>query len=164
MNPKAIVPHQHDAPAADAPATADASRLLDTIDALVARERALAAEGSTAPIDLSSLLKRCLDDAVFCGMLLHKFAARSVDQSAALIRALDSRNAIELAERAHALKGVAVNLSAQSLAECAAALEHVARQGDLKAAREWFDRTQVEIDRCVQAVPDLLCRIAAAKS
>ena len=57
------------------------------------------------PIDLASLLRRCLDDVTFCGMILHKFAARSADQLAALERALESGNAIELArEGAHAAR------------------------------------------------------------
>lgn len=112
------------------------------------------------PIDLASLLRRCLDDAQFCGMILHKFAARSADQLAAIQRALESGNAIELAREAHTLQGVAANLSAGGIRERAKELERVARDGDLKTARKVFDATRGEVDRCRLAVPELLLRLA----
>jgi hypothetical protein len=45
-----------------------------------------AASEKSAAIDLASLLRRCLDDNTFCGMILHKFASRSANQLAALER------------------------------------------------------------------------------
>src|SRR5262249_21557553 len=81
----------------------DPIRLVDTIDTLLAsaaKGQPAAASGAMSPFELKSLLHRCLDDGVFCSMVLHKFAVRSADQIAALERALVSGNAAELAERA----------------------------------------------------------------
>ena len=128
----------------------------------------LAATGTTipatgeaaAPIDLQSLLRRCLDDATFCGMILHKFAARASDQLAALQRALDSSNIVELAREAHTLAGVAANLSAVTLRDRADELERAAAGNNLAAAREAFERTRIELVRCAAQVPRLIERIS----
>jgi HPt (histidine-containing phosphotransfer) domain-containing protein len=112
------------------------------------------------PIDLVSLLRRCLDDAQFCAMILHKFAARSQDQLAAIERALESGNAVELAREAHTLQGVAANLSAGGIRERAKQLEGAARSGDLQSARKAYELTRGEVDRCRLMVPELLVRLA----
>jgi two-component system sensor histidine kinase/response regulator len=112
------------------------------------------------PIDLASLLRRCLDDVTFCGMILHKFAARSADQLAALERALESGNAIELAREAHTLQGVAANMSAAGMRARADDLERAARAGDLNTARKLYAAARGEVDRCRLAVPELLLRLA----
>lgn len=112
------------------------------------------------PIDLASLLRRCLNDTQFCGIILHKFAARSADQVAALQRALESGNAVELAREAHTLQGVAANLSAAGIRDRARELERVARAGDLQSARKAFELARGEVDRCRLVVPELLLRLA----
>jgi HPt (histidine-containing phosphotransfer) domain-containing protein len=120
----------------------------------------IAANDSRAPIDLPSLLRRCLDDSTFCGMILHKFAARAGDQLAALQRALESVNTLELAREAHTLAGVAANLSADALRGYADELERAARTCNLPAARTALDRTRSELARCAESVPRLLERLA----
>lgn len=112
------------------------------------------------PIDLASLLRRCLDDSHFCAMILHKFAARSEDQLAALERALESGNAIELAREAHTLQGVAANMSAAGMRARADDLERAARAGDFSAARKLFAAARGEVDRCRLAVPELILKLA----
>lgn len=114
-----------------------------------------------ALIDLESLLRRCLDDEVFCRMVLHKFAMRSVDQMAALARAIESRNCVELAREAHTLKGVAANLSAEALQAQADELERAAQRGDMAAAAKALETTRTEVDRLVAAVPGLLEQMAS---
>ena len=97
------------------------------------------------PIDLASLLRRCLDDSHFCAMILHKFAARSEDQLAAMQRALESGNAVELARERHTLQGLAANLSADGMQVRANELERLARAGDLKAARKYSTRRAAKL-------------------
>jgi HPt (histidine-containing phosphotransfer) domain-containing protein len=111
-------------------------------------------------IDLASLLRRCLDDSTFCGMILHKFAARAGDQLAALQRALESVNTLELAREAHTLAGVAANLSAETLRGYANELERAARTCNLPAARAALDRTRGELARCAESVPRLMERLS----
>ncbi len=115
----------------------------------------------SSPIELAPLIQRCLDDRGFCAMVLHKFAARSADQLAALERAFDSANTRELARQAHTLQGVAANLSAPALRARAEELEGEAVRGDLQAARGALDRTRVELDRCLATIPGLLAHVAS---
>jgi HPt (histidine-containing phosphotransfer) domain-containing protein len=117
------------------------------------------ADDGPAAIDLPSLLRRCLDDVTFCGMILHKFAARSADQLAALERALESGNTLELAREAHTLQGVAANMSAAALRSQADALERAAVRNDLPAARAALGNTRAEVTRCTQLVPELIARV-----
>jgi HPt (histidine-containing phosphotransfer) domain-containing protein len=119
-----------------------------------------AASEKSAAIDLASLLRRCLDDNTFCGMILHKFASRSGDQLAALERALAAGNVLELAREAHTLQGVAANLSAPLLRARAEELEVAAGQNDLPRARRAFDQARAEISRCTSLVPELMDRLA----
>jgi two-component system, sensor histidine kinase and response regulator len=117
-------------------------------------------EKTTPPIELVSLMRRCLDDNGFCAMVLHKFAVRSSDQLAALERALESANALELARQAHTLQGVAANLSALALRDRAEELEAAAARGDLQTARRALEHTRRELSRCVTAIPALLARVS----
>jgi len=114
------------------------------------------AGGRSLPICLEGIADRCLDDGMSCGMILHKFAARSVDQVAALERALDSGNATELARGAHRLKGVAADLSADTLCALADQLQRAAERGKLDEAAPALVRTRAEIERCVEAAGELL--------
>ncbi len=116
--------------------------------------------GEESVIDLLDLLQRCLDDATFCGMILHKFVNRSADQLAAMERALEAGNMQELAREAHTLQGVAANLSAACLRSRAEALENAVRQNDLSGARQALDETRSEIVRCTTIVPELMDRLA----
>jgi HPt (histidine-containing phosphotransfer) domain-containing protein len=113
------------------------------------------------PIDIASLLHRCLDDTTFCGMILHKFAARAGDQLAALQRALESANIVELAREAHTLAGVAANLSAVALRDSADELERAATGSNLADARVALDRIRTEVIRCTELVPRLIERLTA---
>ncbi len=114
------------------------------------------AGGPSLPICLESIAYRCLDNGMLCGMILHKFAARSGDQVAALERAIDSGNAPELARQAHTLKGVATDLSAETLCALAEELQRTAERGELHEAGLALVRTREEIDRCVEAACALL--------
>lgn len=114
------------------------------------------AGGRSLPIRLENISGGRHDNGMLCGMMLHKFAARSVDQMAALVRALDSGNARELARGAGALKGVAAELAAEVLLERADELERSARCGDLETAALALVRTREEMERCAAAASELL--------
>jgi HPt (histidine-containing phosphotransfer) domain-containing protein len=108
------------------------------------------------PIRLEKIAEGCLDDGAWCGMKLHKFAVRSADQVAALARALESGNALELARGAHTLKGVAADLAAETLCALADELQRTAERGQLDQAGPTLVRTREEIERCVEAASELL--------
>ena len=112
-----------------------------------------------APIHLASLLERCLGDHVFCRLILQKFVDRSADLAAALDRAVLARNAADLARHAHAIKGIAANLSADALYSRAADLERSLTSGRPDQTRPLVVRLRAEIERCRLAVPQMLAQL-----
>jgi HPt (histidine-containing phosphotransfer) domain-containing protein len=109
-------------------------------------------------LNLPVLLSRCLGDRDFCAHLLGRFADRVTEQLTALDNAATS-NAYDLAARAHALKGVAGNLSAELLESAAAELERRVRAGDVASAAPLLDRIRAEVVRAIEAVPAALDRL-----
>jgi HPt (histidine-containing phosphotransfer) domain-containing protein len=115
---------------------------------------------STRPFDLESLLVRCLDDRQFCGALVAKFSQRAAELAAGLDAAAAAGSAAEVARQAHAIAGLAANVSAERLRFWAAALERASRGGAANHARTLVAKVRAEIDRCSRAVPRLLDQLA----
>lgn len=119
----------------------------------------IAVAGLAAPIDARSLAERCLSNVDLVERLIDRFrvqAGEAIDQ----IRGAVDRQVSEDARRlAHALKGVAANLSAEALRAAAADLETAARDGDLSRGAAQVDRLKQEFDRCLTAIPWVLCSI-----
>jgi HPt (histidine-containing phosphotransfer) domain-containing protein len=116
---------------------------------------------SVSPLSQSAfhaerLLERCLGDRGFCAVLIGKFVARAGELSAALEQAALTGDKKELAHQAHAIKGMAANLSADSLQTWAAALERALRVGNLANVRPLVSRVRSEIQRCLDAAPGML--------
>ena len=101
----------------------------------------------------------CDREVAFRGMLLHKFATRGPDQLAALERALDAGNAIELARQAQAVKNVAAHLADDALHARADELERTAERGDLAGAGLALARTREEIARSIETAIKLLSQL-----
>lgn len=112
-----------------------------------------------APIHLASLLERCLADRAFCRVIMRKFVDRSADLAAALDRAVLARNVADLAQQAHAIKGIAANLSADDLYSRAADLERALLSGKLDQTRPLVVRLRAEIERCRLAAPQILAQL-----
>jgi hypothetical protein len=77
---------------------------------------------------------------------------------AALRRALDAGNAVELGRGAAGLRSVAEGLEAATLAARAEELERAARSENLKQAAKALTRVCREIERCVRAARKQLDR------
>ena len=87
--------------------------------------------------------------------------ARAAELSAALEQAAHVGDKPELARQAHAIKGMAANLSADSLHTWAAALERALRVGNAANVRPLVARVRTEIQRCLDAVPGMLEQLAS---
>ena len=101
------------------------------------------------PIDYDSLLQRCVGNAGVMEKILNKFqeqVQQDMDKLTSSVRAADAEQITLLA---HALKGAAGNLSAESLREVAAQLEQLGRSGDLEQAEEHCARLHQEVQRCL---------------
>jgi HPt (histidine-containing phosphotransfer) domain-containing protein len=163
----------------------DAARLIETIDKLLAsidepnstdqqppdQHHAVAGTIPAAisdvrsshifePIDVPGLLARCQGKKDFCIRVLSKFADRTRDYREGIASAAASDDRARLATAAHALKGVAGNLSAERLRQAVAAIERAAGNGHL-LSQSLVDCALNELEAVTAAIPRITDRLRA---
>jgi CheY-like chemotaxis protein len=137
------------------------AKLIEVIEALLppgARASAKAARRSAqiaaaVPLDVPSLLDRCMGNVEFLKRLLDKFRNRIGEDVERLSQAVEAQNAQETARLAHSLKGSAANVSAITLSHLALELEQLGVAGDLTPAEACLAKIREEVDRCIEYVP-----------
>jgi CheY-like chemotaxis protein len=137
------------------------TKLVEVIEALLpdrARASTKAARHSAqiaaaAPLDVPSLLDRCMGNIDFLKRLLDKFRSRVGEDIERLSQAVEAQNTQETARLAHSLKGSAANVSAITLTRLALELEQLSVAGDLTPAGACLAKIRREVDRCVNYVP-----------
>lgn len=92
--------------------------------------------GATRPIDEEELLRRCLGKPDLVVRLLQKFVPQAEQDAREIENALARKDGSAAATASHRLKGAALNVSAKRLGELAAAVDQLARSGNLAAAAE----------------------------
>ncbi len=108
------------------------------------------------PFNVEDALNRCMGNVHLLATVIDKFRDRSILDLEKLIELVKAGDAQQTAEAAHAFKGVAANLSAQSLRDLAARLEAMGRAGELNGASECLEQLQAELDRCLKSIPSVL--------
>ncbi|HEX5242503.1 MAG TPA: Hpt domain-containing protein, partial [Tepidisphaeraceae bacterium] len=108
------------------------------------------------PIEVASLLHRCLGRPDFAEKVLSKFRVQSVETLQALVNALDQNNAEATTRGAHTLKGMAATVAAEPLRLAAAEAEAKARAGQWDAVRQQLDTLREELDSCLAYIPSAL--------
>ena len=117
---------------------------------------------SLMPLDRGALLARCMGNLEFALSLLSDFERdlpKRVDQIVERIRQGDAPAA---AESAHALKGAAGIVTAESLRMLAAEIEAAGKAGDLTRIASLADQLRAEAQRCLRFIPELQERINAS--
>ncbi len=99
------------------------------------------------PIDFSEAVEIFAGNEARVKKVVTRFIGKVAQQLKTMQEALDSGDAICLRKEAHAIKGGALNLAAQPLAEAAAQLEECGEQGDLTNAAEFLQQLSVESQR-----------------
>lgn len=114
-------------------------------------------EQSPPPIDVSSVLARCLNDASIVGKLLEKFRAHGPDMLSRISLALASKDSGQLAHLAHSFKGASATVSADRLRDLAAQLEAAGRRPEsLEQLAGMVEQMQSELARCIAFIPQAL--------
>ena len=85
-------------------------------------------------LDRDHLLEMTDGDVVFEHELLSTYRASVENTLARLRAAMAAGEVTQVMRQAHALKGASLNVGAQAMGECAAAIEAAARAGDLALA------------------------------
>ena len=105
--------------------------------------------------DLESLRERCLGNVAFMQQLLSQFAEASNQEMLRIESAGQAYDAKELAQGAHALKGLALNFSADELARRAEQLELAARAGALENLGDDITSLRAEAQSCIGSLPEI---------
>jgi len=105
------------------------------------------APDNEAPLDLARALSEFDDDRDFFLEVLDGFLANLVDQRAAIDKGLAAGDASVIEDTAHAIKGGAANLTAESLASSAYDLETLARSGGLAEAGTVLEQLDRQVEQ-----------------
>lgn len=111
-------------------------------------------------IDLPQLMERLDGDRELVIRLLERFIVSHGQKVALLKERLSAADLTGCRNAAHALKGVAANISANGVAALAARLEEEAVSGQLEALRHTLDELNIELTKVVSAILDWVGRYA----
>lgn len=111
--------------------------------------------GMEPPIEAKVLLERCLGDVDFMQSLLAELCNTGPRRVAEIISCAGRNDSLETANAAHALKGAAATLGADSIVRLTAEIEEIGRAGSLDGVQERIEQLEVEMDRCLGYIPTL---------
>ncbi|MEE9213037.1 MAG: response regulator, partial [Phycisphaeraceae bacterium] len=114
----------------------------------------------TPPVDAVALLERCMGNAELVVKVLDTFQKQALDDLERIVQSINDGDANRVARSAHALKGVAANLSAQSLQKVASDLEQLGRDADLDKALGCLTELEHQMRRCLDFLPKVLADIS----
>jgi|GEM_PF-1659086 len=106
-------------------------------------------EDQNPPIEWSSFLHRCLDKPTLAAKVMGKFEEKAHADVEQIHISIQAGDADRIALLAHAMKGAAANLSAESLRLAAATLEQMGRTNTLDDVTHQFNMLQEEVERCL---------------
>ena len=152
------VPAEGPAPVAGAVAPAEPT----AAQAPPSREPSTASAPLSPPLDVKSLVARCMGDGGFAGKILDTFQKQVTHDLESLAKSLSERDIEVFTRVAHTIKGTAANLSADRVRQAAFELEQLGRRHDLDHAQEAMDRLRAELECCLAYLPEAKAAAAAA--
>jgi signal transduction histidine kinase/CheY-like chemotaxis protein len=135
----------------------DRQALVDAVERPSCRHAPARAASPPSPIDGADLLKRFGGDHALLRDVIHLFRTECPTRVEALRAAIEGADAGQIRFAAHALKGMAGNVSARDLADAAAAIERLARNGALREVPAAWERLQAAADALIQSLDRLGC-------
>ena len=102
---------------------------------------------SRKPVDLKRLTEITMGDTELESELIVTFLADTAERLAELASVLAAGDASQIGRTAHALKGSAGNMGAETLQALARDLEEVGKTGDVAAVQPTFERLRDEANR-----------------
>ncbi len=106
-------------------------------------------------IDKEEVLARVEGNLGLLGNIASLFLADVTKDMAALRAAVEMRNAADIADLSHALKGSLSNFCASPAVEAARTLELIGRQGDLSVVHQAYEHLRDRIGRLIPELTDL---------
>ncbi|HZZ41946.1 MAG TPA: ATP-binding protein [Tepidisphaeraceae bacterium] len=116
----------------------------------------------TTPIDVESLLSRCMSDAAFAIQTLQKFQQRAIGDVELLRQGIAAGDIDKTTRLAHNLKSVAAHTGAGPLRKIAFEIEQAGIRRDLQFMSEQLTALDLEARRCASFVPDAMKQLNPA--
>ncbi len=120
-------------------------------------------QSEPAPIDSESLLARCFGNLDFACSLLDELESTGWERVEEIRQQAGQENSTGTAEAAHALKGAAGILCAESVEKLAAEIEHAGRSADLDDIEATIQELSCEMQRCLKGLPQLRKKVLSLK-
>lgn len=108
---------------------------------------------NAGPIDMESVLERVGGDESFLRELLDIYVEDFIEKYGQLEQAISERDANNIREIGHSLKGSSGNLSLTELHETAYGIESSGRENDIDKAKLLFTRLKEEFKRLKDILP-----------
>lgn len=110
------------------------------------------ASDDTPAINIDILLSRCMGKRPFALMLLGELESSGMQQVDTIVLHAASGEPLAAAEAAHALKGAAAIIGAESLSRIAAEIEAAGRNGETTLLMNLIPQLRNEMARCLSFV------------
>jgi HPt (histidine-containing phosphotransfer) domain-containing protein len=114
------------------------------------------------PIDVDALLRRCLGSAKVVCMILERFERQAGEDFAGMADLVRRGDLAGASQIAHALKGAAGMVAAESLAKAVGRIEGPTRIEGSDSAEALLDSVKRELDACIGYVPTAKHAVANA--
>ncbi len=114
----------------------------------------------TLPFDREMLLQRCSGKAALAATILEKFEKQATSAMSELQQCVLDQDAEKLARTAHAIKGTAGIVAADTLRAAAARLEDIGREQTMELAGECLEQVGQEVERCVAYMTQVRTELA----
>ena len=102
-------------------------------------------ESEDPPLDLAEAIKRMMGNTDFLEEMLQEFFLKAPEMVEEIKVAIETEDKEMLHDKAHALKGIALNLSAGRIAETTLHLEQMGRKGNIVAGKQTLEKLQNEL-------------------
>lgn len=110
-------------------------------------------DAAPPPIDCQALLQRCMGSVEFMESLLGELESTGLHHVEDIERHFSQNNPIETANAAHALKGAAGILSAESVRRLASDIEQASRSGTVVGIETAIAELRIAMDRTLEFIP-----------
>jgi Amt family ammonium transporter len=107
------------------------------------------------PIDAESLMARCFGNVEFAESLLDELESTGVERLQEIQRYANEQNTVATADAAHALKGAAGILCAETVQKISAEIERRGRSSDVGDLESLVSDLASEMHRCLSSLPQL---------
>jgi two-component system sensor histidine kinase/response regulator len=116
----------------------------------------VSAASSPVPFDAAAFLRRIGDDRALAGAMAALFLELCPALLDAVRQAVHHRDAVALAQAAHALKGSVGNFGATTATDAAAQLETIGQRGDVAAASDVLRDLETALEQLSPALRELM--------